>query len=164
MFQTTNQWKKAWNAMKCCNFGEISDQLHLTSQFLSPPYINFDPEPLQWLEINPANCGDLTNKIWRYQLQDTHVCGAIQLDLCQKSEKCGFFRSKNDPMTCRSMGLKSREISTPSPLGLQVQNSQAYAAIGSVDHWILLDMVGGWKLRRNTIWSFNIANWKPWPI
>ena len=92
----------------------------------------------------------------------THVCRAIQLDLRQKSEKCGFFSLENDPMTCRSMDLKSREISTPSPLGLQVQNSQACAAIGSVDRW--LDLVGGFTPNKYHLVMENIANWKPWPI
>ena len=79
--------------MKCCNFGENSDQLHLTSQFLSPPYINFDPEPLQWLEMNPANCGDLTNKIWRYQL--IHMFAVLSSWISVKNPKnAGFFRSK----------------------------------------------------------------------
>jgi len=50
----------------------------------------------------------------------------------------------------------------PSPLGLQVQNSQACAAIGSVDRW--LDLVGGFTPNKYHLVMENIANWKPWPI
>ena len=144
MFQTTNQWKKAWNAMKCCNFGEISDQLHLTSQFLSPPYINFDPEPLQWLEINPANCGDLTNKIWRYQLQDTHVCGAIQLDL-SKIRKMRVFSLEKWPNDLSFHGPEIPRNLNPIPIGPPGAKQPSLRS-----HWLCgsLDLVGsGWWLK-----------------
>ena len=140
MFQTTNQWKKAWNAMKCCNFGENSDQLHLTSQFLSPPYINFDPEPLQWLEMNPANCGDLTNKIWRYQL--IHMFAVLSSWICVKNPKKVGVVARKWPNSSNSVvpWTWNPEKSQPIPIGPPGAKQPSLRS-----HWLCGSLVGsGW--------------------
>ena len=100
-----------------------------------------------------------SSKLWWFDQQNmkvsahTHVCRAIQLDLCQKSEKSGGGRSKMTQFIqfCRSMDLKSREISTHPHWASRCKTAKPAQPLALwIAGWIWLVVL----LRTNTIWSW----------